>query len=87
MRKLLLTVTAFLLFAGVLLAQKTITGRVTDDKGNPIPNASLIIKGTTTGTVTKADGSFSLIAPANAKALIASAVDMTTQEKKHWFSN
>ncbi|HEX5653009.1 MAG TPA: TonB-dependent receptor plug domain-containing protein, partial [Chitinophagaceae bacterium] len=81
MRKLLLTLTAFLLIAGTLLAQKTLTGRVTDEKGNPIPNASLIIKGTTSGTVTKSDGSFSLVAPANARALIASAVDMTTQEK------
>src|SRR5688572_26369656 len=80
MRKLLLTVTAFLLFAGVLFAQKTVSGRVTDDKGNPIPNASVIVKGTTTGTVTKADGSYSLVVPANAKSLIFSSVDMTTRE-------
>lgn len=81
MRKLLVTLTAFLLFAGGLLAQKTVTGKVTDDKGNPIPNASVMVKGTTTGTVTKADGSFSLTVPSNGKALIVSAVDMTTQEK------
>ncbi len=80
MRKLLLTVTAFLLFAGVLFAQKTVSGRVTDDKVNPIPNASVIVKGTTTGTVTKADGSYSLVVPANAKSLIFSSVDMTTRE-------
>ncbi len=81
MRKLLLTLTAFLLFAGSLLAQKTITGKVTDEKGNPIPNASVLVKGTTTGTSTKADGTFSLTVPSNAKALIVSAIDMTTQEK------
>ena len=81
MRKLLLTLTAFLLFAGSLLAQKTVTGKVTDDKGNPIPNASVLVKGTTTGTSTKADGTFSLTVPSNAKALIVSAIDMTTQEK------
>lgn len=81
MRKLLLTLTAFLLFAGSLLAQKTVTGKVTDDKGNPIPNASVLVKGTTTGTSTKADGTFSLTVPSTAKALIVSAIDMTTQER------
>jgi TonB-linked SusC/RagA family outer membrane protein len=81
MRKLLLTVTAFLFFTGLLLAQKTLTGKVTDDKGSPIPNASVIVKGTTTGTVTKPDGSFSLVVPSTAKALIVSSVNMTTVEK------
>ena len=81
MRKLLVTLTACLLFAGMLMAQKTITGKVTDEKGVPIPNASVIVKGTTTGTVTKADGTFSLNVPANAKALIVSSVDMRTEEK------
>ena len=81
MRKLLLAVTAILLFAGSLFAQKTVTGKVTDDKGNPIPNASVIVKGTPTGTVTKADGTFSILVPAEAKALIVSAVDMTTHER------
>jgi TonB-linked SusC/RagA family outer membrane protein len=80
MRKLLLTLTAFLLLAGQLLAQKTITGTVTDEKGNPIPNASVLVKGTNTGTVTKSDGTYSLTVPATAKALIFSSVDMTTEE-------
>jgi TonB-linked SusC/RagA family outer membrane protein len=81
MRKLLVTLTAFLLFAGGLLAQKTITGKVTDDKGNPIPNASVLVKGTQVGTVTNPDGTFSIVVPANGRALIISAVDMTTQER------
>ncbi len=80
MRKLLLTLTAVLLFTGSLLAQKTVTGKVTDDKGNPIPNASVLVKGTTTGTVTKVDGTFSLVVPADAKALIFSSVDMSPIE-------
>jgi TonB-linked SusC/RagA family outer membrane protein len=81
MRKLLVTLTAFLLFAGGLLAQKTITGKVTDDKGSPIPNSSVIVKGTTTGTVTKSDGTFSLTIPNDAKTLIFSSVDMGTVER------
>jgi TonB-linked SusC/RagA family outer membrane protein len=80
MRKLLATLTVFLLFAGALLAQKTITGKVTDDKGVPIPNASVIVKGTKTGTVTKADGTYSLSVPDNTKILVFSSVDMSPLE-------
>src|SRR5258706_1593906 len=76
MRKLLLVLTAFLFFAGQLLAQKTISGKVTDDKGNPVENASVLVKGTNTGTVTKADGSYSITVPANAKTLIISSINM-----------
>jgi hypothetical protein len=45
MRKLLVFLTATLLLTGELFAQKTITGRVTDEKGNPIGNASVTVKG------------------------------------------
>lgn len=69
MRKLLVGLTAFLLFTGSLLAQRTITGTVTDDKGNPLPNVSVVVRGTNSGTVTKSDGTYSLTLPANAKQL------------------
>ena len=82
MRKLLLFVMAILLYAGSLMAQKTITGKVTDEKGNPLPNASVIVKGTTTGTVTKDDGTYSLLLPSGAKSLIISTVDMDPIEKQ-----
>lgn len=42
--------------------QKTVTGRVTDEKGEGISNVSVIIKGKTRGTMTKTDGSFSISA-------------------------
>jgi TonB-linked SusC/RagA family outer membrane protein len=73
---------AILLYSGNLMAQKTITGKVTDEKGIPLPNASVIVKGTTTGTVTKDDGSYSLMLPAGAKSLIISTVDMAPIEKQ-----
>lgn len=75
MRKLLVALTAVLLFSGQLLAQKTITGKVTDEKGDPIPNASVMVKGSTTGTVTSNDGTFSITLPANAKTLVFSSVN------------
>ena len=61
-------------------AQRTVTGKVTDESGKPLPNVSVQVKGTTTGTVTKEDGTYSLTVPANGKVLVFSSVDMETQE-------
>jgi TonB-linked SusC/RagA family outer membrane protein len=80
MRKLLLLLAAFLFFTGQLLAQKTVSGVITDDKGNPVPNASVLVRGTSTGTSTKADGSFSITVPSGATTLVISSVGMTSQE-------
>jgi TonB-linked SusC/RagA family outer membrane protein len=78
MRKLLVLLTALLFFTGQLFAQKSITGKVTDEKGNPVANASVTIKGTTTGTVTTEDGSYSLNLPESARQLEISAVGYAT---------
>ena len=43
-----------------VLAQQTITGIVKDESGSAIPGASVIIKGTSIGTVTDADGAFKI---------------------------
>ncbi|MCG2614463.1 SusC/RagA family TonB-linked outer membrane protein [Terrimonas sp. NA20] len=74
MRKLLLGLIAVLLFAGQVLAQKTIRGTVRDDKGNPLPNASVVVRGTSVGATTGTDGSYSLAVPASATALLFSSV-------------
>jgi TonB-linked SusC/RagA family outer membrane protein len=79
MRKLLLSLTAFLFLTGTLLAQKTITGTVTDDKGNPLPNVSVVVKGSSTGTITKSDGSYSLTVPAGARQLEFSYLGFDTR--------
>ncbi|MGM9786496.1 MAG: SusC/RagA family TonB-linked outer membrane protein [Candidatus Cryptobacteroides sp.] len=44
---------------------KTVTGRVFDEKGEPLPGAYVLIAGTQTGTTTDADGRFSLTAKAS----------------------
>lgn len=80
MRKLFLLFFGLVLFATAALAQRTITGKVIDEKGNAVANASVVVKGTTTGTTTKADGTYSLALPANAKVLVISSVDMLTLE-------
>lgn len=59
---------------------KTISGKVTDvnDK-SPVPGVSVQVKNTSTGTITKADGSFSLQAPENS-ILIFSFIGYQSQE-------
>ena len=80
MRKLLLLFAAGVLSVCQLWAQRTITGTVTDDKGAPMANVSVIIKGTKSGTVTKVDGTFSLSVSGSAKTLVFSSVEGGSQE-------
>lgn len=60
--------------------KKTISGKVTDTKGLPLPGVTVIVKGTTVGTVTDADGNFSLEVPVSAEILQLSFVGMKMQE-------
>jgi hypothetical protein len=59
---------------------KTITGKVTDENGQPLPGVTVVVKGTTTGTVTNADGEFNLQIPESADVLTFSFVGMKTLE-------
>ena len=59
---------------------KVITGKVSDDTGQTVPGASVVIKGTTVGTVTDIDGKFTLSLPNEGKTLVISFVGMVTQE-------
>lgn len=72
-----------LLFAGTMaLGQtKTVTGRVTDDQGNPVPFASVKVQGTRVGASADADGRFSIKA-AEGATLVISATDMKEQTSK-----
>lgn len=80
MRKLYLLLMGVLCFAVQAIAQRTVTGKVTDEQGNPLSNVSVVVRGSTTGTTTKADGTYSLNVPAGAKALVFSSVDMSPVE-------
>jgi iron complex outermembrane receptor protein len=61
-------------------AQKIITGKVTDAKGNVVQNASILIKGNKTGTTTDAAGGFKINIPASANTIVVSYVGFATQE-------
>ena len=59
MKKILLTITlALSVFA--MMAQSVVTGTVTDDSGEGLPGATVLIKGTQNGTITDVDGKFTL---------------------------
>ncbi|WP_372933015.1 TonB-dependent receptor [Mariniphaga sediminis] len=60
--------------------KKTLTGLVTDYNGDPIPGATVVVMGTTIGTVTDFEGKFSLDVPINAKTLSFSFVGFQKQE-------
>lgn len=81
MRKTLTLVICLVLLTGSLLAQnRVITGKVTDEKGDPIPNASIMIKGSNTGTTTNMEGVYSITVPAAAKVLVVSAIGVGSSE-------
>ena len=65
---------------GFAAGQKNISGLVTDEEKSPLPGVSIVVKGTTTGTVTGVDGKFSMAIPATAKTLVFSFIGMKAQE-------
>jgi TonB-dependent starch-binding outer membrane protein SusC len=70
----------FVLCAHVALAQKVISGRVTDIQGNGIPSVTVTIKGTNTGVSSDAAGRFSINVPASGNTLVFSSVGYQRQE-------
>jgi TonB-dependent SusC/RagA subfamily outer membrane receptor len=62
------------------IPQRTITGKVTSDKGEPLSGVSLQVKGTSKAAVTIDNGTFSIEVEDNAKILVFSFVGMDTKE-------
>jgi hypothetical protein len=60
--------------------KSTISGRVTSTLGSPIPGVTILVKGTTTGTVTDADGNYTISNIPNSSTLIFSFVGMKSKE-------
>jgi TonB-dependent starch-binding outer membrane protein SusC len=59
---------------------RTVTGKVTDDKGNPLAGVSVTVKGSKTGTTTDANGLFSLPVKSGVKTLVLSSVGFADQQ-------
>ncbi|MGV3557256.1 SusC/RagA family TonB-linked outer membrane protein [Larkinella arboricola] len=73
------TAVVLVCFTLTAFAQNAIRGRVTDERNEGIPGATITIKGTTRGTTTDAAGAFQLNASSN-ETLVFSYVGYTTQE-------
>ena len=73
MKTLFRLLLVFLLTAQVALAQRTISGVVSDSDGIPLPGATVLIQGTSTGVTTDFDGNFSISAD-NGDVLVVSFV-------------
>jgi len=67
-------------FAQLWAQNRTVTGTVTDEKGMPIPAATVLVKGTKIGTSTKEDGTFSISVPASQRVLIISSIGLASKE-------
>lgn len=84
MRKLSFLLTCLFIVAslGLVSAQsKTISGKVVSAEDNePVIGATVMVKGTTTGTITGVSGDFTITLPANYKSLVVSYVGMKTKE-------
>ncbi len=82
MKKFTYLLLCLLLGIGLATAQTvSVRGVVTSaDDGEPVIGASVVVKGTTTGTVTNLDGEFTLSVPSSAQTLVISYIGMTPQE-------
>ena len=84
MKKTLLMslVLIFSFLHGAMAQTRTVSGRVTDQtNGSGLPGVTVLLKGTTNGVSTNADGAFSLTVPATGGTLVFSSVGMTSQER------
>ena len=77
--KNLLFVALFFITAAVL-GQTKITGTVVDETNQPLPGASVLVKGTTNGTSTDFDGKFILNAKADSGAIVVSFIGFEAKE-------
>lgn len=87
MKKLFTVLAITFLTIGGIMAQRTITGTVTDEAGEPLIGASIFAEGTTSGTVTDIDGKFQLSLPEDATKIIISYTGYASQNIELGASN
>lgn len=78
--KLGFTIMLVVLFQSFVISQQTISGVVTGSDNEPVIGASIIVKGTTVGTITDSDGSYSLVVPEGGTTIVVSYLGYLNQE-------
>ncbi|MFZ5972847.1 MAG: SusC/RagA family TonB-linked outer membrane protein [Bacteroidota bacterium] len=70
-----------LLALGAMAQERTVSGKVTSaEDGSAIPGVNVVLKGTTTGTTTDADGGYRLSVPSSGGTLVFSFIGLETKE-------
>src|SRR5687767_748861 len=80
MRRLVIFMLGMLLLGMQVFAQnRTVTGKITDVNGTPVPGATITATGTNVRTVSAGNGDFTITVPTGAKSLTVSSVGYGTQ--------
>lgn len=77
MKKMYFALAAFLMTA-VVFAQGTINGTIVDESGQPLPGASIVVKGTTNGSAADFDGNFTIEVGEDSGVLVVSYIGFIT---------
>ncbi len=81
MKKFLLVCFSFVFALSVWAQDRVVSGKVTStEDGTALPGVNVVLKGTTNGTVTDADGNYRLTIPSAGGSLVFSFIGLTTQE-------
>ncbi|WNJ17708.1 TonB-dependent receptor [Pontibacter sp. G13] len=64
-----------------LLAQRQVSGKITDSDSSPLIGASVLIKGTTNGVITDGEGAYSITVDSDTQTLMVSYVGYTPQSR------
>ncbi len=81
MKKFLLTCIALVFVLYSWAQERTVSGKVSSvEDGSALPGVNVVVKGTTNGTVTDADGNFSLAVVGSDLSLVFSFIGLQTQE-------
>ena len=80
MRKILLLSFMLLGMVSFVWAQKSINGTVVGPDGSGLPGVNVVVKGTTTGTITDFDGNYRMSVPDDAATLVYTYIGYSTQE-------
>ena len=79
-RKLIIIIT-FIFLSVSTMAQVTVSGKVTNEKdGTPLPNVTVSVKGTTSGTTTDVQGAYEISVPNASSVLVFSSTGFASKE-------
>lgn len=79
LNRLFLTALLMLVFFGAIAQDKTITGQVTGEQNETLPGVSILVEGTSSGTVTDFDGNYTLSVAEGQNVLVFSSLGYISQ--------